>query len=107
VVIQYLTAEIQGRLVEDHQCIRLVRDFDGRSFLLVFPLDFTASLAGHTVHIIQGGVSGSRKEYDLQMGEDVLMGGGGAEYGVDPASFYISARDCLGPYWIFGGMADQ
>lgn len=106
VVITALTALAQGRLIQSGGCLYIhSADFD-KNYALVWPPDFAITIDGENVKVVSGIVTGIRKEVVLQIGENLVLGGGDFNPFTSENQKLIPAG-CPGPYWVVGSIVSH
>ena len=103
VVVTQLTAEISGTLVNEAGCLRVANE--GGSYLLLWPPDNAVTREGKMVRVVTGVVGGVREEWQLRLGDVVLLGGGMTER-LDETLATLVPPGCAGPYWVMGQIAE-
>lgn len=100
-----MTGEIEGELVRVGDCLRLVSNLDGTSYLIVWPPPYELDEGGSALLI--------RDETGrtvARLGEEIYMGGGESRSlesnpGVtEQLISEIESSGCSGPYWIAGSI---
>jgi hypothetical protein len=56
------------------------------------------------VHVVAGLVSGKRSEVTLQIGEQIILGGGGGDHLAPELQTRMPPGGCPAPYWVVGAV---
>ena len=99
VIITAMLAETRGRLIQGDDCLRVVSNDQYPGYGLIFPADFIVKIEYRSVQIVSGIVSGKREEMIIEIGQEVVLGGG--EY-VDEKLKKTIPVNCQAPYWVVG-----
>jgi hypothetical protein len=106
VVATAWTALIEGQLVLEDGCLKVVEPVSQNTYTLVFPPDFSATISGDTVRITSGLVTGDRRDDLIMIGDAVQFGGGTPGILNDELQKTVPSN-CQGPYWVFGGFLES
>jgi hypothetical protein len=101
VIITAMLAETRGKLIQGDGCLRVVHNDQYPGYGLIFPSDFIVTIDNRRVQIVSGIVSGKREEMIVELGQEVILGGGGY---VDEKLKKTIPANCQEPYWVVGGI---
>ncbi len=92
----YLEARVTGELILENGCLR-VKDFDGKSVLLIWRPGFSTKTVEGNVQIID-----SKNQVTASVGDFVEVGGG---FDAHPELYGLTEpipENCLGSFWLVG-----
>jgi hypothetical protein len=89
-----MTADLTGQLVLFDNCLRVIADYSGTNYLLVWPSEFMLNVEGEVVQILDG-----TGQVVARVGDQIWTGGGEV-----PESFVREENrgTCPGPYFEVG-----
>jgi hypothetical protein len=101
IVATAMTDRLEGILVEEDGCLRVISDYTGTTYTLVWPADVSATFEVDTVRVINGIVRGDPTDVILNFNEAVLLSGGEVKHLGEDLIQTVPSH-CPGPYWGVG-----
>ena len=101
IVATAMTARLEGILVEQDGCLRVISHYTGTTYTLVWPADVSATFEVDTVRVINGIVRGDPTEVILNINEGVLLSGGEVKHLGEDLIQTVPSH-CPDPYWVVG-----
>lgn len=97
-----MTALMEGLLVEENGCLRLIEKGDQGGFLILWPFDYELSVSAEKIEVLNGA-----GQVIARVGEALRLGGGAMESSPSMSRFDevipgLPIDDCPGPYWVAG-----
>ena len=98
-VREQMLAELQGKLVLENGCLRIIDDYN-TSYLIIWPYGFSLRRDGEEIQIIN-----DRGQIVAHVGDYIYVSGGEQKAREHIEKDVVKQQlpdDCQGPYWIVG-----
>lgn len=97
-----MAALMEGMLIEENGCLRVIEEGNRGGFLVLWPFDSNISVSGESIEVLNGA-----GQVVARVGERLRIGGGAMESPSSMARFDdvipgLPIDGCPGPYWIAG-----
>jgi len=97
-----MAALMEGTLVEENGCLRVIEESNQKGFLILWPFDSELRLSAEKIELLNGD-----GQVIARVGESLRISGGAMESPPSMARFDevipgLPIDDCPGPYWVAG-----